>query len=90
MADHLLEDRPARLQIGAGLIEARLPRRAPGLCLGDVGLRHFADVEAIPRSLQLGVEKGQVALVEANDCLVTHDIAVCRYSIEQYLLFDVP
>ena len=76
VADHLLIDRPARLQIRLRHVEVGNRAGPSRLGLRHVGARHLADIEAVPRLLQLLRQHFDVVLAQAHDGLVAHYIDV--------------
>ena len=89
VADHLLIDRPARLQIRLRHVEVGNRAGPTRLGLRHVGARHLADIEAVPGLLQLLRQHRDVVLAQAHDGLVAHHIDVGGGRVQQGGLLDV-
>ena len=62
--------------------------RQPRFGLGNVGARHLADFEAIPRRLELALQALLVVEREIENGAPTHDVHIGRDGVEEDLLFD--
>jgi hypothetical protein len=54
--------------------------------LGDVGARHFTDIEAVAGLLELFGEHFDVAAIEIEDRLIAQQIHISGRGVEQHLL----
>jgi hypothetical protein len=87
-ADRLPIGRFRRHDVRLGGEQLRLAGGEPRFGLRDVGLRHLADVETIPRLAQLLLQHAHVVLLQFENRLVAQQIHVGGRRVEQHRLFD--
>ena len=88
MADHLAVGRLARRQPALRFGELRTSELKPRFRLRDVGSGEVADLEAVARRLEVGLEDLHVILVELDDRAVADHVHVRGRRLREDVALD--
>lgn len=87
--DDLDIGRPAGEQLRLGGIELGLRRAQARACLGDIGARDFAHLEAVLHRAELLLEHRNVVAAQIDDGGIAHHVGECLGRLQQHVLFGI-